>query len=429
MKTEPDPAAINTLTIGKGKAGPNEGQLYKPHGSTAKAFHQWLLDKLYAAIGKPPIRIVLWNGVRTIATRDPPVATLHFKDAKTLIKILIYPELFFGLAYVRGDVKIEGDLVDIVKAVLRQRKQAPRANTWLKLLRRRLSLPHGNNLSATKQNIHHHYNIGSDFYRLWLDREMVYTCAYFPSPSYTLGQAQIAKMEHICRKLQLQPGHRVVEAGCGWGALALYMAKNYGVTVKAYNISHEQIQYAQQRADQEGLRHRVEFIEDDYRNILGTYDNFVSVGMLEHVGLAYYQQLAEIINHSLKPSGRGLLHFIGRNRPAPLNPWLEKYIFPGAYPPTLREALTVLEQGEFSVLDIENLRLHYAKTLEHWLNRFETSSGRIQKMFDEEFVKAYRFYLAGSIAVFLTGDMQLFQVSFVHAGNNQIPWSRDHLYH
>jgi cyclopropane-fatty-acyl-phospholipid synthase len=172
----------------------------------------------------------------------------------------------------------------------------------------------------------------------------------------------------------------------------------------------------------------VEFIEDDYRNIRGTFDAFISVGMLEHVGADHYLELGRVIDRSLTEGGRGLLHFIGRNRSLPLNSWIRKRIFPGAYPPTIREAMEIFEPWGFSVLDIENIRLHYARTLESWLERYESSKARIQEMFDPHFVRAWRIYLAGSLAAFRTGWLQLFQVVFTRQQNNVIPWTREHLY-
>jgi cyclopropane-fatty-acyl-phospholipid synthase len=282
-----------------------------------------------------------------------------------------------------------------------------------------------NGVREAKANVHRHYDLGNEFYQLWLDRQMVYTCAYFPAADCALEEAQIAKMDLVCRKLNLQPGERVVEAGCGWGALALFMAKRYGVTVSAFNISAEQIAYARERAEREGLASRVHFIEDDYRNVEGSYDAFVSIGMLEHVGLSEFTALGRLIDRSLTDRGRGLLHFIGRNRPMPLNAWIRKRIFPGAYPPTLTEVFErVLEPQSFSVLDVENLRLHYAKTLEHWSRRFEAEAGKVEEMFDESFVRAWRLYLAGSQAAFDTGFMQLFQVVFAREHSNAIPWTR-----
>jgi cyclopropane-fatty-acyl-phospholipid synthase len=237
-------------------------------------------------------------------------------------------------------------------------------------------------------------------------------------------------MDLVCRKLRLGPGDKVVEAGCGWGALALHMARHYGAEVKAFNISTEQIRYGRERARAEGLAGRVEFIEDDYRNIRGRFDAFVSVGMLEHVGKEKYAALRAVIDRCLTPEGsRGLLHFIGRDRQRPLNPWIRRRIFPGAYPPTLREALEwIFEPAGLSVLDVENLRLHYARTLVHWLGRFENGVEQVRAMFGEPFVRAWRLYLAGSEAAFATGWMQLFQVVFTRTGENDVPWTRDHLY-
>jgi cyclopropane-fatty-acyl-phospholipid synthase len=232
-------------------------------------------------------------------------------------------------------------------------------------------------------------------------------------------------MDLVCRKLRLAPGERVVEAGCGWGSLALFMAAKYGVSVRAFNISAEQMEYARRRAKEAGLGNSVEFVEDDYRNVSGRYDAFVSVGMLEHVGLPDFPTLGRVIDRSLVPNGRGLLHFIGRNRPTMLNPWIRKRIFPGAYPPTLREVFArVIEPHNLSVLDVENLRLHYARTLDHWLARFDDASDEIERMFDDSFTRAWRLYLAGSRAAFATGWMQLFQVVFARGGSNAIPWTR-----
>ena len=219
-----------------------------------------------------------------------------------------------------------------------------------------------------------------------------------------------------------------MEAGCGWGALALHMARHYGVTVRAFNISHEQIQFARARARQEGLEEQVEFVEDDYRNIHGSFDVFVSVGMLEHVGPEHYKQFGRVIHRTVGDEGRGLLHFIGRNRPLPLQPVDSQAHLPGGSVPTIREAMDIFEDRNYSVLDVENLRLHYAKTLEHWLDRFERSADVVEKEFGTEFVRAWRVYLAGSMAAFRMGTLQLFQIVFCGRDCRKIPWTRAHLY-
>jgi cyclopropane-fatty-acyl-phospholipid synthase len=317
-----------------------------------------------------------------------------------------------------GAVEVRGDLTQLLSAIYRAWPDVKRRPWWL--------WQQSNDLQAARENVHRHYDLGNDFYRLWLDRLMVYTCAYFPARASTLEAAQVAKMDLVCRKLQLRPGERVLEAGCGWGSLALFMAKRYGVSVSAFNISAEQIAYAREQAAREALGDRVRFVEDDYRNVDGTYDVFVSVGMLEHVGLAEFPAFGRIIDRSLTDHGRGLLHFIGRNTPMPLNAWIRKRIFPGAYPPTLGEVFEqVLEPQSFSVLDVENLRLHYAKTLELWAERFDATADEIATMFDENFVRAWRLYLAGSQAAFATGFMQLFQVVFARGQSNEIPWTRE----
>ena len=227
-------------------------------------------------------------------------------------------------------------------------------------------------------------------------------------------------MDYICRKIQLQAGDKVVDAGCGWGALALHMAKHYGASVKAFNISKEQILFARDRAKEEGLSRQVEFIEDDYRSILGQFDAFVSVGMLEHVGAEHYKDLGRVVHRTIGATGRGLLHFIGRNQARSFSPWIRKRIFPGAYVPALRQVMDLLEPWDFSVLDLENLRYHYVRTLEHWLARFESSTGRVSQMFGPEFVRAWRLYLAGSIAAFRVGNLQLFQLDIPPASTSNV---------
>jgi cyclopropane-fatty-acyl-phospholipid synthase len=372
------------------------------------------------ALGNPPIEIALWDAQR-LRGGQAPLDRVLIRDRTTLWRLVAQPELHFGDAYAAGRIEVEGDLVRLLEAVY--------LASWPleKPLRRRRRRPRSNTLRGSRANIHHHYDIGDDFYRLWLDRDMLYTCAYFPTPSATLEEAQQAKMELVCRKLWLERGETVVEAGCGWGAMALYMARHYGVSVKAFNISREQIRHARARARAEGLDGRVEFIEDDYRNVAGRFDAFVSIGMLEHVGADHYHELGRVIDRCLSPEGRGLIHSIGRDRPGPINPWIERRIFPGAYPPSLREMTELLEPWAFSVLDVENLRLHYAETLRHWLARFEAARDAVAAMFDEPFVRAWRLYLAGSTAAFTTGTLQLFQVLFARHAANTVPWTRQRL--
>jgi cyclopropane-fatty-acyl-phospholipid synthase len=387
----------------------------------------WLARKFLRAIGDPPLRVVLWDGAEIVPPSSTPAVGMVIRDRATLWRLLTNPPLYFGDDYCAGRIEIEGGLVPFMETVYRSMEQTNRYRRISDPAAYRRNQPKLNSLSGSLQNIHHHYDIGNAFYQLWLDAEMQYTCAYFPEPAASLEDAQFAKMELVCRKLRLRPGQTVVEAGCGWGALARHMARRYGVKVRAYNISGEQVSYAQKRARAEGLEGEVKYVEDDYRNITGKYDVFVSVGMLEHVGPDHYRELGCVIDRSLTEQGLGLIHSIGQNIATPMSPWFLRRIFPGSYPPTLREMMALFEPWEFTVLDVENLRLHYAKTCEHWLARFEDNLDRVTGMFDACFVRAWRLYLSGCIANFRLGFLQLFQVVFSRPTNNLVPLTRSHL--
>jgi len=405
------------------------GIVHKPsmRTSSSSSLDRWLVNKMLMAVGAPPISVVLWDGTELTNTQAP-VSVLTINDRQALIALLMDPEYNFGDLYSVGRVDVQGNFTEFLETVYLAIQKCASKSSWHRLMAWRHH-PRTNSLRGSRGNVTHHYDLSNDFYKRWLDSEaMQYTCAYFPRRDMTLEQAQIAKLHHVCRKLQLKPGDTVVEAGCGWGGLARFMAKHYGVKVRAFNISHEQVVFARSKALEQGLADQVEYVEDDYRNIQGQYDVFVSVGMLEHVGAPHFRSLGDVIARTLKDDGRGLIHSIGRNSPGLMNSWIEKRIFPGAYPPSLREMMDIFEPHDLSVLDVENLRLHYSKTLEHWLQRFEDCSAEIRVQFDEAFVRAWRLYLAGSIAAFNTGELQLFQVVFNRALSNDIPWSRSHLY-
>ena len=287
-----------------------------------------------------------------------------------------------------------------------------------------------NSLQGARKNIHRHYDLDANFFRLWLDSQLVYTGADFPSPSLSLEEAQISKMDYICRKLNLRPGERVVDIGCGWGALALHMAKHYGVNVQAVSNSHEQILWARRRVGELRLTYQVEFIEDDYRNISTQCDALVSVGMLEHVGAGHYRDMGRVIHRVLDSAGRGLIQTIGRNQPCPFNLWDRQTRFSGylcPHAPSDR-TLDLFEPGDLSVVDVENFRPHYALTLEHWLERFEESSAKVSEMFGPDFVRRWRLYLAGSIAGFRSGSLQHFQILFARKACQRIPFMRAQLH-
>ena len=397
--------------------------------SRTHAVDRFMAGRLLALLGKPEIRIRLWNGTEVKAAGEDSSPLLWFKDRGALYRVLQNPELNFGDLYSQGRIDIEGDILELLERVYLALRAATAPGRLRSTTGRVARLNKRNTLRRAAENIHHHYDIGNDFYRLWLDRDhMQYTCAYYPDPDISLEKAQAAKLHHVCRKLQLKPGDTVVEAGCGWGGLARFMATHYGATVRAYNISREQVAFATETAQRQGLAGRVEYVLDDYRNISGQYDVFVSVGMLEHVGVQEYPVLGRVIRDCLKTPGRGLIHSIGRNRPKPLNKWIERRIFPGAYPPTLREMMEIFEPNGLSVLDVENLRLHYALTLGGWLRRFQRHEDQVREMYDEQFVRAWRLYLAGSLTAFRTAELQLYQLTFTQDLNNELPWSRAHQY-
>jgi cyclopropane-fatty-acyl-phospholipid synthase len=388
-----------------------------------------LLRRLLASFGDPPIAFDLaWNGERVMASAGA-TETVRVADRGTLRGLLRDAKVRFGDAYSTGRLEVEGDLVRFMSTVFRNLSRRTVNDTIANRVAGWLHRPRRNTLAGSRDNIHRHYDLGNNFYALWLGQTMAYTCAYYPTPDADLDQAQVAKMEHVCRKLRVTSGDSVVEAGCGWGALALHIAGRHGAKVRAFNISREQLDFARGQARERGLERRVEFIEDDYRNIKGSCDVFVSIGMLEHVGREHYPELGSVIARSLTAAGRALIHSIGRNRPEPLHPWIEKRIFPGAYAPSLGEMMQIFEPSNLSVLDVENLRLHYARTLRHWLEHYERVVDKVRSLFsDESFVRMWRLYLSGSIAAFETGILQLFQVLVTKQDNNAIPLTREYMY-
>jgi len=393
---------------------------------------KWLVRKLLDSVGGPPLAIEVSTGERIHVLPEgcEPIAVVRLTDRRALLALMQKPEKSFGELFTDGRLTVEGDLVATLDEIdVAIQKVLRESGPFMKMLRRAFAnRPHANSMNGSRDNIHSHYDLGNDFYKLWLDPDyMQYTCAFYPDPSTTLEQAQIAKLDLVCRKLDLKPGDTVVEAGSGWGGLGRYIARHYGATVRSYNISAEQVAYARERAESEGLGNAVKYVEDDYRNITGTYDAFVSIGMLEHVGLSNYPAMGKVIDNCLKDRGRGLVHSIGRNVPRRMNEWIESYIFPGAYPPTLKEMMDIFEPYEFVIMDVENLRTHYERTLSDWLERYERNADKVREMFDETFEQTWRLYLSGSKAGFCRGQLQLFQVLFQRQGADALPVTRDRM--
>lgn len=392
--------------------------------SSSWPIERWLLSQLLDRLDDPQFDVQLWDGtVIPAGIASPAPDRLCIRQRAALWKLCFNPAYHFPEGYARGLIEVEGDLLNFLCVLnSRWRRHHPRLlsawHQWLHASLRRIT-PAG-----SRKNVEHHYDLGNDFYRLWLDEQLVYTCAYFPQPGMSLEAAQVAKLDHVCRKLRLRPGEEVIEAGCGWGALALHMARHYGVRVRACNVSIEQIRFAKSLAAQQGLADRVEFVLDDWRNLKGNCDAFVSVGMLEHVGPENFQQLGQVIERCLSPHGRGLIHTIGQNYPLPLNPWIERRIFPGAEPPALEQIVRIFTAGDLTVHDVENLHLHYAETLWHWLQRFEQHVETIRRTHGEPFVRMWRMYLASSYSAFETGGLQLYQIVFSPTDSNRVSRTR-----
>ena len=379
-----------------------------------------------------PFQIVLPDGGSIGAPASAAVFTARIKTDRALRDIVARGSLGFGEAYVRGDIDVEGDLQELALLGFAAQEQVlkgglvERMGYFIGFLSRR------NTPLNSRKNIAAHYDLANDFYDLWLGDQMQYTCAYFNEPSDTLDDAQYRKMDLVCRKLNLRPGELVVEAGGGWGGLALHMVRHWGVRVKSFNISKSQVQYARDRAAQLGIpTDRLEYVLDDYRNIPGHVarcDKFVSICMLEHVGRENYEAFLDLIGGVLRERGLAMIQFISRTAPsATPNPWLERYVFPGYYNPSLAELLVALEhrRSPLQLIDAENMRFHYALTLRHWLARFEANAEVIRAKWGEAVLRTFRLYLNGGLADFTQGRGTLvYQALFSSGPDNDATLDR-----
>jgi cyclopropane-fatty-acyl-phospholipid synthase len=284
-----------------------------------------------------------------------------------------------------------------------------------------------NPVGKAQKNVAHHYDLGNDFYRLFLDEGMQYSCAYFLNDNESLEQAQRNKLRLIAAKLNLKPGLEILDIGSGWGDLALYLAQLEDVDVTGVTLSEEQHALSNEKARRLGLAGRVRFRLQDYREVSERFDRIVSVGMFEHVGVHHYGEFFAKINALMHDDGVMLLHSIGHmSPPGTASPWLRKYIFPGAYSPALSEVFTEVEQASLWVTDLEFLRLHYAKTLAHWCRRFETNRAKIAQMYDERFCRMWEFYLVSAEMMFRTGSQLVFHMQLARK-RDAVPIVRDYI--
>ncbi len=395
---------------------PLQGRTRSLIGNVVDAMISPLLER---RLGEIPAALELADGTTLFRPAATSVATIELRDRAVLLDILARSSLGFGERYVDGSIRVTGDLVGLLERS--NRLSAPDGRMPRVPFRHALARGYRVSRRASASNAAHHYDLGNDFYALWLDPSMNYTCAYYDAPETTLAQAQTAKMERVCSKLALRAGERVVEAGSGWGALAVHMAERHGVRVRAFNVSTAQLEYSREQAERRGVSGLIEWIHGDYREIGAGYDAFVSVGMLEALGPGDHSELGRTMGRAVGNDGRGLLHSIGRNQPYPTDPWIDRYIFPQGYAPSLAEMLSIFESSSLSVLDVENLRIHYVRTLADWLERFEGAATEIERQHDERFVRMWRLYLSAAQAAFRAGWLQLFQVKFAPGLSDRLP--------
>jgi cyclopropane-fatty-acyl-phospholipid synthase len=342
-------------------------------------------------------------------------AAIRFTTAAAQRACLIDPELKFGEAYMNGTLVVdEGSIADVLAILLRQGQIGSVPNWWrplwvLRYLKRRWQ--QFNPRRRAQRNVAHHYDLDGRLYALFLDADQQYSCAYFETPDQSLDDAQLAKRRHIAAKLLVEPKARVLDIGCGWGGLALYLAEMGGARVTGITLSREQLAVTRSRAIEKGLAEKAEFRLEDYRDTAERFDRIVSVGMFEHVGVGHYDAFFQRCADLLDENGVMLLHSIGRSEgPGITSPWIAKYIFPGGYIPALSEVLPAIERARLLVTDIEILRLHYAETLKAWRERFLAHRDEVERVYDPRFVRMWEFYLAASEMAFRAHAMMVMQI-------------------
>lgn len=398
----------------------------------------WLLKRILPRLIKNGRLTVITHDGQKLAfgdgSADWPDLTLKLHDATVARDIARAPRLGTGEAYMDGRFSVEGgDILDFITFV--------RANNpWERgkkieqkgIVRKAFSgisgrLDRVNQRRSSKANVAHHYDLSDRLYDLFLDRDRQYSCAYWPSDTISLEEAQERKKAHIAAKLHLSPGMRVLDIGCGWGGMALYLNKMCDVDVLGVTLSEEQLKVARERALAAGVADRVKFELIDYRDVTGQFDRIVSVGMFEHVGTPHYREFFRQCHNLLTHDGVMLLHTIGRmGKPGTTDAWTRKYIFPGGYSPSLSEILTASEPNRLMVSDVEVLRLHYARTLRQWYARVQEKKAEIEALYDARFFRMWSFYLAGATAAFESGGMVNYQVQFARS-RHALPITRDYI--
>jgi cyclopropane-fatty-acyl-phospholipid synthase len=401
-----------------------------------------LFDRLISRLVRRGTLQITYSSGETKTYGDPapgyPDVAVRFTDSKVGRDIVLDPRLGAGEAYIDGRIVMERggpmELVELVQMNNRWEKRGKlMAPSWRRKITGQIAFlaRSFNKPGSSKRNVAHHYDIGNDLYKLMLDAEhMQYSCAYWPREGMTLEQAQVAKLAHIAAKLAIKPGQTVLDIGCGWGGMAIYLARKYDVQVHGITLSEEQIALAKQRAEAAGVADRTRFELVDYRHLDGrglTYDRIVSVGMFEHVGTPQFDTFFRTCANLLRDDGGMLLHTIGRmGTPGFTDAFTDKYIFPGGYIPALSETVQASEKVKLIATDIEMLRLHYAKTLREWYKRCLDHREEIIALFDERFFRLWTFYLSGSTAAFESGGLCNYQIQYAR-DRHALPLARGYI--
>ena len=382
-------------------------------------------------IRRGTFRLTTSRGMQIVfgdGTGKPVAVRFATRDAEW--GILLDPELRLGEAYMDGSFVVEqGSIADVLAVVLGQDRTGipiwAKPQWYLRYFYRRLQ--QFNPRRRSKRNVAHHYDLDGRLYSLFLDADRQYSCAYFEHPGQSLDDAQLAEKRHLAAKLLLKPARRVLDIGCGWGGLGLYLAEMTGAQVTGITLSHEQLAVANSRASENGLSDRAAFRLQDYRDVEGTFDRIVSVGMFEHVGVSFYDTFFRKCASLLADDGVMLLHSIGRSDgPDATNPWIAKYIFPGGYIPALSEVIPAIQRSGLLVTDNEVLRLHYAETLKHWRERFLAHRADVERIYDKKFVRMWEFYLACSEMAFREQALMVFQIQLTKR-QDIVPMTRDYI--
>jgi len=369
--------------------------------------------------------------VRVFGDRTGPRIGIRINDSAAELELMFNPTLALGELYMDGRLEVtHGDLYDLL-ALAAENVRASDGPLWIKMVEEARTalrrLHRRNDRRRARQNVAHHYDLDARLYDLFLDSDRQYSCAYFEHKGDTLEQAQLAKKRHIAAKLLIREGHKVLDIGCGFGGMALYLAQVAGARTAGVTLSKEQLAIASQRARETGLEDKVAFRLQDYRDANESYDRIVSVGMFEHVGLAHFDEFFSNVRRLLKDDGVMVLHAIGRSEmPGATNPWIEKYIFPGGYIAALSEVYASIERSGLFVTDTEILRLHYAETLKLWRQRFNARRDEARALYDERFCRMWDFYLAGSETAFRIDGHMVFQIQLTKR-QDVVPLTRDYI--